>query len=494
MRTYLILHPITDRCLPTMRIILLMLFTFYFYSTKAQNTFEKVIDTLGNAGALCIQETLDGGYIFCGSSYVGGNHILINKIDSVGTIEWVKPYVGTSSDNAVYIEQTIDSGYIVNGSYGIGPNTKSWLLKLDANGDTLWTKTFSAGVGATQPSENNSMAVYNNAIFGMAGYYKTPLFPISSYAFFISTLNTGNLLATRLYDTTAYGTGASAINKTNTGFIIGGGYGLSTGGGDSYLINANPYGDTIWTKRYDIVNSSNVEFIKAVEQTSDYGFILGGLFFNSSSMDYNIFLVKTDSIGDTLWTKLFWQNFPENIYSLQQTSDGGFIFTGITTDSLSQVNALFLTKTDATGNIEWKKLFGTGSQLVVGAYVKQTKDGGYIVCGLNNNVSNYGTYIIKTDSIGNVLTGLENPEHNNQITFLIYPNPAHDVISVKTKNLTNKNNLIYIYNIMGKCVYKENIHNNELTKIDIYDYAAGIYSVVLKTDKEIVTKIIVLYK
>ncbi len=462
--------------------------------SKAQNTFEKVIDTLGSAGATCIQETFDGGYVYCSSTNLSGNTILISKIDSIGTIQWVKYHTsgGLGFSNSTYIEQTQDSGYIVNGSYDIGPNTKSWLLRLDANGDTLWTKTFSAGISATQPSENNSMAVYNNAVYGLTGYYKTPVFPLTTYAFFIGTLSNGTLLATKLYDTTSYGTGAAAISKTNNGFIIGGVRGDTNGvSSDCYLVRTNAYGDTIWTKTYDYSQSDG---IKVVEQTTDDGFISGGLFANPNiGNQHNIFLMKTNSGGDTLWVKFYGQNFVENIYSLQQTSDGGFILTGYTNDTLAQNSDLFLVKTDSVGNVIWRKLYG-GAQGDVGTYVKQTKDGGYIVCGLNNSVGVGGTYIIKTDSVGVILTGFENPEHNNQINLSVYPNPANDQFTIRAKNILKKNAEIAVYTMTGICVYAGNLKNNELKKINAAAWAAGLYTLVLKADDKMLTKKIAVLK
>lgn len=471
------------------KITLLLIILHCFLKSSAQNTFEKVIDTLGNSGATCIQETFDGGYIFCGSTTIGGNSILINKIDSIGTIEWIKQYTATGSDNVAYIEQTIDSGYIVNGSYNIGPNTKSWVLKLDTNGDTLWTKTFAAGVGATQPPENNSMAVFNSSIYGLTADYKSP-FPISTYASFISLLNNGVPIATKLYGTTAYSTGVSSINKTNNGFIIGGGYANnSSGAGDCYLIRTDPYGDTLWTRTYD---NANLDYVRAVQQTKDGGFIAGGLFFNSTSMDYNILLLKTDSTGDILWSKQYWQNFPENIYGIQQTSDGGYIITGYTTAPLGQSASLMLLKTDTVGNIQWTRLYGGGAQSVLGTYVKQTKDGGFIICGLNNNVGSGGTYLIKTDTLGNVLTGLDEPELNNQVNLLVYPNPAYEEITVKAKNIVSKNAMLAIYNITGKCVYNDSIQNNEATTIDVKCLVNGIYMLQLTSDESRLSKKIVI--
>ncbi len=151
-----------------MRTILLLIFLCFNITARAQNTFEKVIDTLGCVVANCIQETFDGGYVFCGMSSYNGNDAVVVKLDSIGTIEWAKTYFGAGTEAAMYLEQTPDSGYIVNVSDF--SNAKTCLYRLNNLGDTLWTKSFSAGVGSTSAVLPNSMAsVYNN-VYGLTGY------------------------------------------------------------------------------------------------------------------------------------------------------------------------------------------------------------------------------------------------------------------------------------------------------------------------------------
>lgn len=103
---------------------LLLFFLFKIVISPAayaqQITFEKIIDTLGCVSANCIQETFDGGYVFGGTTSLGGNDVIIVKLDSAGTIDWVKIYSGPSMEGATYIEQTPDSGYMVNAIYDVG--------------------------------------------------------------------------------------------------------------------------------------------------------------------------------------------------------------------------------------------------------------------------------------------------------------------------------------------------------------------------------------
>jgi hypothetical protein len=231
-----------------MRKIIFILFLCFCSPAKAQNTFEKVIDTLGCVVANCIQETFDGGYVFCGMSSYNGNDAVVVKLDSIGTIEWAKTYFGAGTEAAMYLEQTPDSGYIVNVSDF--SNAKTCLYRLNNLGDTLWTKSYSAGIGSTRADLPNSMAsVYNNNVYGLTGYYSNGGWPST---FFIACLNSGFLLTSKIYNTAIFGNDSRAINNTiDGGFIMTGGISITSSSSDIYLIRTNTYGDTLWTRHFD---------------------------------------------------------------------------------------------------------------------------------------------------------------------------------------------------------------------------------------------------
>ncbi|MFM7901958.1 MAG: hypothetical protein ACKPAD_08220, partial [Bacteroidota bacterium] len=283
-------------------VILLICFVLLNTESYSQNTFEKIIDTLACDYASCIQETFDGGYVFCGKSSIGGNDVIIVKLDSIGTIEWANVYGGPSIEAAAYIEQTPDSGYMVNALYdGGGLNAKSWLLRLDTNGDTLWTQVFSAGTGSTIVGDANSMASINSTIYGMTGKFKPQPFTFNS-SYFISSIGNGIQLGNKIYDNSIYGSTGDGIDKTyDGGFIFTGQYGTSISTADVNLIRVNALGDTLWTRTY---HNSLADVGRAVIQTADSGFMVAG-FTRYLINAYNIYLIKTDSVGDTLWTKQY---------------------------------------------------------------------------------------------------------------------------------------------------------------------------------------------
>ncbi|OYD17095.1 hypothetical protein CH333_01950 [candidate division WOR-3 bacterium JGI_Cruoil_03_44_89] len=278
--------------------------------------------------------------------------ILANGPDTL----WTRTYGGDSAEVGYSVQQTYDEGYIITGytkSFGAGLSDV-YLIKTDEYGDTTWTKTYGG----------------SNADVGY-----------------------------------------SVQQTSDSGYIIAG-YTKSFGEGreDVYLIKTDENGDVIWSKTY---GGPYIDVGRSVQQTSDSGYIVAGWTKLGNSGDYDVYLIQTDARGDTLWTRKYgtsicgWRS-DDRGYSVQQTSDSGYIITGYTDFPTVDGPCVYLIKTEAGGDTIWTKVYGSGASMFIGYSLQQTIDGGYIIAGLYDDYyKGSHIYLIKTDSIGNTIwTGI----------------------------------------------------------------------------------------
>jgi len=154
---------------------------------------------------------------------------------------------------------------------------------------------------------------------------------------------------------------------------------------------AKTYGGTYYDRAY------------SVRQTSDGGYIVAGWTWSFGGGGPDFFLIKTDASGNVQWAKTYGGTGDDRAYSVQQTSDGGYIVAGYTYSLGAGGRDFFLVKTDANGNLQWAKTYGgTGIDSTIS--VQQTSDGGYIVAGWTDSfgAGNWDILLIKTDVNGNI--------------------------------------------------------------------------------------------
>ena len=400
--------------------------------------WDKIINGTGNNVGYSVQQTNDGGYIVVGITATG---IWLVKTDLLGDTLWTKTYGGDELDDGYSVQQTTDGGYIITGStrsFGNGSlpgqsGSDVWLIKTDSQGDTLWTKTY----GGSGSEVGNSVQQTSDGGYVICGY-TTSFGNGSSDIYLIKTNIQGDTLWTRTIGGTDNDVGKSVQQTNNGGYIITGfteSYG--SGGGDLYLIKTNSLGDTLWTKTYGGVNFDNGW---SVEQTNDLGYIVTGMIGGVVGGGPSVWLVKTDAQGDTLWTKTYDGSGADYGRSVEQTSDGGYVICGYTTSWGPLARDVWLIKTNSQGDTLWTCTYG-GLGWEEGWSVKQTSNGGYIIAGYKH-ITNLddNLYLIKTDGCGNVTStfNIPTPSSNRKLERVV------DVLGRNTKGTKNEP-LLYIY-------------------------------------------------
>ncbi len=313
--------------------------------TQPPIQWEKTYGYPGAGFGHFVQQTSDGGYIATGVNFITGGsnaELYLVKTDAIGTVLWSQTYgVDSTFDCGYCVQQTTDGGYIIAGVYhGYG----LWLIKTDSSGNQQWNQVF------------------------------TSLWIDSAYC---------------------------VQQTTDGGYVIVGGYTYAPGPPDMWIIKTDSNGNQQWDTK---VGGPSAEYGHCIRQTTDGGYIVVGYTDSYGAGLEDAELVKLDSAGTIVWIQYYGGNLNDRGNSVRQTSDGGYIFTGFTNSFGAGQADVYLVKTDSLGNVVWSQTYG-GTNDDEGNSVRQTIDGGYIIAG---NTQSYGSggvdiYLIKTDSSGTKL-------------------------------------------------------------------------------------------
>ena len=381
-----------------------------FHYENLKIPFERTIGTADKELGYSVEPTADGGFIVGGQVIPSDTLATINrqsnfillKTDGSGTPVWMKTYDAGGWEYGTRALPTNDGGFVLVGTTLPATGFRDiFLLKTDGAGDSLW----SVRLGGNNADYGNAIQQTDDGGFIIAG--ETASFGNGWTDFYlVKTDAAGGLQWSKTFGGSSEEVGTSVIRTSDGGYLIAGDtQNDEQYDNDIFLVKTDANGDSLWSRSITRTTEfSTFDSCTSVWQTNDGGYIIAGITMDNPTVDtlpvpYHI-LVKTDSEGTTQWTRLLVSSQLGGKTTVQQTTDGGYIVAGTTGGENIDI---VLIKTDNTGSTTWSKTFG-GNESDECHSVRQIDDGGFVIVG---TTSSFGAgksdiYLIRTDAGGNV--------------------------------------------------------------------------------------------
>ena len=368
--------------------------------------------------AWSVQQTTDDGLIIAGTTYsddgdVSWHHgafdAWIVKLSLSREIEWEKTIGGSADEYASSIQQTTDGGYIIAGNSSSDDDDVSenhggfdcWIVKLNSSGEIMWQNS----LGGTEDDYASSIQQTTDGGYIFAAESCSHDGDVSanngqSDYWIVKLDSSGEIIWQKSFGGSSSDWPTSIRQTNDEGYIIAG-YSESYDGDvpgnwgefDFWILKLNSSGEQIWQNCF---GGSNMEAASCIQQTTDGGYIISGL---SESNDINvsgnhgkadIWVVKLTSSGEITWQKCLGGSEDEWSNSILQTLDGGYILAGTTYSNDGDVSGnhgdgdIWVVKLTSSGELTWQKCLG-GSVYDRANCIQQISEKEYVIVGGSNS-------------------------------------------------------------------------------------------------------------
>jgi len=327
-----------------------------------------------NTIGVSAQQTTDGGYIVGGGEYnyksCGSGSVqeaIVEKLDSGGNVSWSKIYpMGSNGDGITAIKQTADGGFVAAGGvYEVGPSPGGGMvLKLDASGNVQWQKVIGP-TGSTTVSFNAIQQTSDGGYTTTGNDYRSSpqCQPFECEGGLVVKLDASGQIEWQqaLSVATSGSLWTDSIVEASDGGYVAAGEWFGTNQKGGLLVKLDSSGNIVWQNAYSGGSFEGLELgvgIYSVHQTSDGGYFLAGDGEDELQEDGRLvpWLGKVDSNGNLLWEYFYYQVYAPTGRALSEyfagsdvAKDGGFVTAGSTEDYANGLNQLFVVKTDGSG-------------------------------------------------------------------------------------------------------------------------------------------------
>jgi hypothetical protein len=510
----------------------------------AQTVFEKSYPVDINNEFSYISQLMilpDSSYLFSTTAFDNSdNFLLLGRIDHLGNILWVKQVndsfqisqanFALSANNELYVAYSARNGN--------PPQNYSVVLKMDLNANLIWSKSY-GDTTRTDACEHIFLTPTSIYLAGETHFG-------SAFELYLLKLDTaGNYIWGKTYNAGSVVYLRDAKQLGNGDILLSGMTELSNHFFWNPIFRIDTNGNIVWKKRFYLPTLKEINSQAIVENYDGTLLITGHVdTVDVASSTYfgkwDISIMKLTANGNFLWGKIYGGSAFDEVWQVLPTDDHGFIFAA-EPESFGNVSRIGLMKTDSVGNIDWMKLYGkaTGgfpNNIVI------NHDKGYSIFATDGTYNVMAKMLfIRTDSLGvsicpdstvtlpqlsftpltdtiaglGTLSGIApftpvisnyplvatdycNPNLIQNISanyFLqVYPNPFTSSISFSIHKQGLREVTVSIQNTLGQTVYKSiepNITNTLFQTIDMNEFAKGIYLLDMTIDGERTTRKIV---
>jgi len=477
--------------------------------------------------------TKDGGSIAGGSSASnksgeksqnsrGDFDYWVVKLDKSRAIEWDKTIGGAEDDELYALQQTSDGGYILGG-YSISPKSgeKSqnsrgdfdyWIIKLDNLGNIQWDKTIGGNdydaLYSLQQTSDGGYILGGSSSSNKSGE-KTGNSRGSDDYWIVKLDNLGRIQWDKTIGGSNYDDLSSLQQTSDGGYILGGTSASSKSGektensrgaDDYWVVKLDKSGNIQWNKT---IGGTASDGLFSLQQTRDSGYILGGSSASpksgektqSSRGEDDYWVVKLGKLGKFQWDKTIGGSASDELFSLQQTRDTGYILGGYSYSSKSGEKTensrgsadYWIVKMNKRGDVQWDKTIG-GNNYDRLSTIKETVKNSYVMGGVSESGISGDKTVAQRGVADSWLVWLKyNPpaaliaasfENENSVAassknksneFIVYPNPAKGILHIQTNGKTT----VSLTNQSGKVLLMQIIEGNGI--INISRLTPGIY-------------------
>ncbi len=378
--------------------VLLVLMFLAVNFLSAQTTWEKLFSKISTDGFRSVQEVPSGGYIVAGytaDSSVNDTDAFVVRMNISGDTIWTFNYNGPLSKRDVFYKviNTTDGGFLASGFTNsvTGLSDDMLFVKISSSGQIQWSQTY----GGTERERVQDLVETVDG-YTFVGYTLSP--PAQYYdVLVVHTDFNGTVLWTKVIGDAGYDDANTVLKLSDGGYLLGGQSNSVNNNYDYFIVRLNSIGDTLWTKHFGGLSTDNIESVIAVAG----GYVFAGSA-NSPVTGDDGYMFKTDTSGNVLWSQTFGGTMPDDFHRVSATSDGGYVLSGTTSSSGPIDPNMWLVKTDSNGDTLWTRTFGADNH-DHGYSAIQTSDGGYVICGFSSSFgfNESDAYIVKVDANGN---------------------------------------------------------------------------------------------